>query len=271
MGKIVHVTLDNFKADVMEPSMTRAVICDFWAKWSEPSQKMSAMLEQLSIELDFVLAKIDVEANPELISNFKVTSVPELKIVSNGQLVDGFAGEKTMAQTREVLMKHLISPLDKAMQDIEILISEGQSSKVIEPLNQLVQQFPKEKKIQYWLAKALLDENRSDDAEAVLNTFVKGDDYYTQVKALLNLKVFSQDMNIEIKDEFDKLYVEGCKFALEESYEKAFRSFLEIVKTNREYRDDIGRKSMLTLFGILGNKDPMTLKFKQLLSMYIFS
>ncbi len=270
MGKIVHITMENFKSEVLEPSMGRAVVLDFWAEWCGPCKQLTPLLEKLSVELDFVLAKIDTEANPELAQHFRISSIPDIRVVYEGQIVDGFQGVVPEAQIREMLNKYLVSPLDRALEQAIEMIEAGATAQVIEPLNQMAQQFPKEKKIQFWLAKALIAEGRTEEAEALLNTFTEGDDFFTQAKALLDLRIFAEHALLKSESELDDIYIKGCQAAINQEYESALRFFLELVKTDRSFREDAGRTSMITLFGIMGPKDPLTKKFKQLLSMYIF-
>ncbi len=74
--------------------MQTPVVIDFWAEWCEPCKQLSPLLEQLAVEGGgaWVLAKIDVDANPRIAQMFRVQSIPMVFAVVGGQPVDAFTG-----------------------------------------------------------------------------------------------------------------------------------------------------------------------------------
>jgi putative thioredoxin len=81
------------------------VILDLWAEWCEPCKQLSPVLEKLAGEADgdFVLAKVDIDANPQLRAALQVQSIPMVMAVAGGQVVDGFLGAMPEAQVRQWL------------------------------------------------------------------------------------------------------------------------------------------------------------------------
>jgi putative thioredoxin len=102
-GLVIEVTEETFNTDVVERSRTTPVIMDLWAEWCGPCKQLSPVLEKLAAEADgqWVLAKVDVDANPQLSAALQVQSIPMVVAVLGGQLVDGFLGAMPEAQVRQ--------------------------------------------------------------------------------------------------------------------------------------------------------------------------
>ena len=104
-GNVMDVTEETFNVDVVERSRSVPVILDLWAEWCEPCKQLSPVLEKLAGEADgdWVLAKVDIDANPQLRAALQVQSIPMVMAVAGGQVVDGFLGAMPEAQVRQWL------------------------------------------------------------------------------------------------------------------------------------------------------------------------
>jgi putative thioredoxin len=102
---VFDVTEATFETDVLERSRTVPVIMDLWAEWCGPCKQLSPVLERLANEAAgaWVLAKVDVDANPQLSAALQVQSIPMVLGVIGGQLVPGFLGALPEAQVRQWL------------------------------------------------------------------------------------------------------------------------------------------------------------------------
>ncbi len=102
---VVDVTDATFEAKVLKPSLTVPVVIDLWAEWCGPCKQLSPILAKLAREYDgrILLAKVDVDANPQLSAAFQVQSIPSVFAVLKGQPVPLFQGAIPEAQVRHVL------------------------------------------------------------------------------------------------------------------------------------------------------------------------
>ncbi|HEU4426940.1 MAG TPA: tetratricopeptide repeat protein [Pilimelia sp.] len=102
---VIDVTEATFQSEVLERSLQTPVVIDFWAEWCQPCKQLSPVLEKLAIESDgaWVLAKVDVDANPRLAQMFRVQGIPMVFAIVGGQPVDAFTGVVPEAQLRQWL------------------------------------------------------------------------------------------------------------------------------------------------------------------------
>jgi putative thioredoxin len=106
---VIDVTEETFNDDVALRSRTTPVIVDLWAEWCGPCKQLSPVLEKLANEADgaWILARIDVDANPRLAQAFQAQSIPMVVAIIGGQMVDAFLGAMPEAQVKQWLQQVL--------------------------------------------------------------------------------------------------------------------------------------------------------------------
>ena len=106
---VFDVTEETFNNDVALRSRTTPVIVDLWAEWCGPCKQLSPVLEKLANEANgaWVLAKVDVDANPRLAQAFQAQSIPMVVAIIGGQMVDAFLGAMPEAQVKQWLTQVL--------------------------------------------------------------------------------------------------------------------------------------------------------------------
>ena len=100
--EILHVTEANFDIQVLQAD--KPVLVDFWATWCGPCQMQAPILEELAKERDdVIIAKVDVDQNPNLAQKYRVMSIPMLAVFKNGQPVVSAVGLQNKVTLNEML------------------------------------------------------------------------------------------------------------------------------------------------------------------------
>jgi thioredoxin 1 len=107
MSKPVHISDDTFDSEVIKSDIP--VVVDFWAQWCGPCKMIAPILEEIASEYDgkVKVAKMDVDSNTKIASQFKIMSIPSLLFFKEGNLVDQVVGAMPKAQLVERVSKVL--------------------------------------------------------------------------------------------------------------------------------------------------------------------
>ncbi|SNZ08609.1 thioredoxin [Persephonella hydrogeniphila] len=272
MGLIYDVTDDNFEEIVVEKSYERPVVIDFWAPWCGPCRVLKPLLEKLSGEYGFVLAKINTDENPHIAQEFGVSGIPDVRIFINGKEVDRFVGALPEPKLREILSKYIKSEADKLLDEAKMEFMAGNLSKAEEIYEKLLQEYPENKKIALEAAQFFIKEGRLDKAVELLDSIKEyHKEYFSKAQALKELITFKKWCEeLEPENELDKLLKEGACLALQENYKDALEKFLKVVQLNKKYKDEAGRKSMVAIFNLLGESNPLTKEYRKKLAMWLY-
>jgi thioredoxin len=130
----MDVTTESFESEVVERSAAVPVVVDFWADWCGPCKVLAPVLEDAVAERaeELVLAKVDVDANPELAARFGVRGIPNVKAFRNGQVVGEFTGAVSRAQV-DSFLEGLTGP-SPAERLVAELVESGEFPEILGPL-----------------------------------------------------------------------------------------------------------------------------------------
>ena len=274
---------DNFEADVLERSHEVPVLVDFWAPWCGPCRVLGPVLEKLADEYSgkFVLAKINVDESPSIAGAFGVQGIPAVKLIKDGEIAGEFTGALPEPAVREMLSRYLPSEYDEQADEAADLEEQGKSAEAQAIYQSILDAEPTHAKSLLGLGRVLMN---AGDREGALETLerispaaeerkiadrliarlqLQGDQSVDE--ATLRQKLAAQPDSLEARFELAQA------LAANEKFEEALSEFLNIVKSDREFRDDGARKAMVQIFEVLGPDHPLTDKYRSELATVLFS
>ena len=281
-GVVIDVTEETFNTDVVERSRTTPVIMDLWAEWCGPCKQLSPVLEKLAVEAggQWILAKVDVDANPQLAAALQVQSIPMVAAVIGGQLVDGFLGAMPEGQVRQWLGQVLaiaekmgLLPPGSAEAEADQNADEGTAPGEYEEADQLPPAFAE--------ARAAMERGDLDAAARAFEQELAaspGDPIAKAGLAQVDLirRVSAYDQARSRRDAAEHPGDVQAQIAVADidlasgRIEEAFDRLLGVVRRTSGEDRDRARAHLVSLFDILPPRDPRVTKARSTLSALLF-
>jgi thioredoxin 1 len=108
MGATKKVTDASFADDVLMSD--KPVIVDFWAEWCGPCKMIAPILDEIASQHDsIVIAKLNVDENPQTAASYGITSIPTMNVYQGGQIVKTIIGAKPKAALLADLAPYLVT------------------------------------------------------------------------------------------------------------------------------------------------------------------
>ena len=280
---IFDVDETNFATVVLENSNKIPVLVDFWADWCEPCKALLPVLHKLAEDLagQFVLAKVNSDEQQQLTQQNSVRSLPTVKLIVNGEVVDEFTGAQTEAHVRAMLEPYLLRESDKIMAAAVAEYEQGNLDAAISLMMQAAESDPDNMRAQVMAMKVLLENDRKDEAINIMNglsTEMQQEPDILAVKAQLKIieqaggadvdalqaRIEADENDLEARQQLSAVLVSKSQF------EPALEQLLEIMKRDRSYGDDAGRKGLLSLFEILGSDNPLVSAYRRRIAAMMY-
>jgi putative thioredoxin len=259
------VGLADFEEKVIAASHHAPVLVDFWAEWCQPCRILKPLLEKLAAEYGgrFTLAKVNSDENQPLAQRYGVRGIPAVKAFVNGQMVDEFTGALPEAQVREFLARLIPSPAEPLRLEARAAQSRGEIETARTLLTQAIAADPGNEAAHLDLAEVHLAADALDEAQRVLDAIAAKARDTTRVEALrAKLQLASAGSGADLPalqaavtaapDDLAARLALANAQALAAEYRPACEQLLEIVRRDRKWNDEAGRKTLITLFNMLG-------------------
>lgn len=261
---VFDATAANFETDVLQASLERPVLVDFWAEWCGPCKSLGPVLEKLADEYNgaFVLAKVDVDKEQQIAAAFQIRSVPTVFLLVGGQPVDGFPGALPEGQVREFLQRHGIEPAAGApVEDAEPAPLDPAAEAA--RLREAMTAEPDKAELRLDLALALLQTGEVAEAEGLLDGLpanLATDDRAIKARARLDFATLLADappadaLQAAIATDPADLTARhqlGVRHIVAGDAEAGLEQFIEMLARDRDFQDGLPRKALIDAFRVV--------------------
>jgi putative thioredoxin len=266
---VIDVTEETFNTEVAARSRTTPVIVDLWADWCGPCKQLSPVLEKLANEAAgaWVLAKIDVDANPRLAQAFQAQSIPMVVAIVGGQMVDAFLGAMPEAQVRQWLAQVLAvadqlgaqsaggaapsaeaaDAMPPAYAEAQAAMERGDMDAATSVIEKALAETPADPVLKSWLAQVNL---------------IKRVSAYDQAAVRRDAAAHPGDVDAQLK----VADIEAATGRTEEAFDRLLGA---IKRTSGDERDR-ARRHLIDLFEIFPPDDPQVKRARSQLTALLF-
>jgi putative thioredoxin len=276
----VDVSEVDFEDKVVAASFRQPVVIDFWAPWCAPCKVLKPILEKLAEEYagKFLLAKVNSDENEKISLRYRVRSIPTVKAMVNGEIVDEFTGALPEGAVRTWLEKIIPSPADELRMVAQQLAAGGDTDGALQKLAEASTLAPDNEWVRVDQAELLLAKGEAVEAKRLLDGLkdidVVKNDRVLQLAALARLQTSAEGgdeaalaaaIAANAEDMEARLKLANMLVA-SRRYAEGMDQLLEIVARDREFQDDIGRRTLLDVFNLLGGQGALVANYRRKLA-----
>ena len=270
----LNVSMENFQADVVDASQNMPVVLLFWAEQVPESAQVKVLAELVLADYEgkAVLALSDVAQDQSLAPRLQVQGLPSIRIIHKGAIAEQIDGPVDEAQLRTVMDGLTQSSIEAMQGNLEQMIAAGDFAAAAATLQQSIQEEPNNQALRIELADVLVRKGDLDDARTVLVTVPEDTEgrprpqnrleFVEEAAAMDSLESLQAAVAADPQD-LEARYALAVVQMVAGETEVALQMCLEILRDDREFRNDIGRLTMIRIFDVLGKGNELATKHRR--------
>jgi len=289
--------VEAFRRDVVEPSMSKLVVIDFWAEWCGPCKALAPVIEKVAADYadkGVVLAKVDVDANQFIAAQFQVRSIPTVYAMFQGQLVADLTNARTETQFKTMLDQILRQlPIESAEAQAEAelepllamgeqVLADGEPERALSIFTQIVEMAPEHPAALAGVIRSLVAAGQTDAAEAALAELPEEAAKAPEIERARSALALAKEAKpvddlaglaaqaASNPDDMEaRLELAGGQMAAGDR-DAAAETLLKMIADDREWNEGAARQRLLKLFEVVGLEDPWVSAQRRRLSAILF-
>lgn len=281
---MIDSTLSSFERDVLEASMEVPVLVDFWAPWCGPCKVLGPLLEKLEREYGgrFRLVNVNSDTNPELAASFKLRSIPYTVAFVDGNAVAQFSGAQPEAYVRAFLDRLIPNPGEMEHRAARDALARGQVEIAAQYLKNAIALDPTNDGARLDMIGIDLEHGEVEEARRQFDTLSVGAEQQSGYEAMRARLIAAEraatlppaETLVErICDQPDDLHARLDLAELriaQRDFRPALEQLLEIVRRDRRFGDDVGRRKMLAVFDMAAPDADLVSEYRSKLSGVLY-
>ena len=289
--------VEKFRNDVVEPSMTKLVILDFWAEWCGPCKQLTPVLEKVASDYadkGVVLKKVNVDEDKFIAAQFQIQSIPTVYAMFQGKPVADLGEARTEGQLKQMLdqiLGQLPIESDETQQQAEIgsliamgekVLADGDHERALNIFGQVLEMAPTDPAVISGFVRTLIAMGRIDEAREMLAQLpveLASDPGIVRAQAALDLAgsdAEKEDLG-PLQSAVDaapanheaRLALATAQIAQDER-DAAADNLFHIIEADRDWNKGAAREKLLKLFEVVGLEDPWVSQQRRRLSAILF-
>ena len=258
---VVEVTDDTFERLVIDESKQRPVVVDLWAAWCGPCKSLGPILEKVAAERGgaFLLAKLDVDANPFTAQAFGVQSIPTVVAFKGGQPVDGFVGAYPEQAVNQFVDAILPSPAEEEITEARAEEESGDVAGAEQGYREALANDGGNRDARVRLARILVDRGDLDEAREVIGPALP-DPEAERIASAIRVREWER-----LAGSADDGLAEAKRLAANHRWREALEWLLSSVQGTPD-----ARGAMVDIFNVLGEDDPLVPEYRRKLASALF-
>ena len=270
----INVSMENFQSDVVDASQNMPVVLLFWAEQVPESAQVKVMAEQVMADYDgkALFALSDVAQDQSLAPRLQVQGLPSIRIIHKGAIAEQINGPIDETQLRTVMDALTQSSIEALQGNLDQMLAVGDFAAATATLQQSIQEEPNNQGLRIELADVLIRKGDLDDARAVLASIPEDTEGRARPQNRLEFVEeasamdSAEDLQAAIAanpQDLESRYALAIVQMVAGETESALQICLDILREDREFRDDIGRLTMIRMFDVLGKGNEMATKYRR--------